>query len=323
MVIIYTLKELKETLKPIGKMNVISMSSEIKKLHELLLESETVEKSCVGINGIKLFLIVRTDSRLLVIRKKGLSGVDSFVYEIHKIANFHTERTATSDSINFTYNEEKIKLGITKENNSENFALELEKLFADSTSDETPQGNGITKSTVDKKAPNVFIDILNGKQDLGYEGSLFQLLQETPGEVRLKVDYKLVDEVFHLVGFERTENIKKSAASIAAWTITGNQLFGTAGALAGGLASSVGKDKSTAVIYLVRKSDLSKITLVIKCDQKVLEKLSVFIVSKDFKDEPETPSNDLNDLVKLKELFDSGVITEEEFTAKKKQLLGL
>ena len=36
-----------------------------------------------------------------------------------------------------------------------------------------------------------------------------------------------------------------------------------------------------------------------------------------------TNSNSLDDLVKLKSLLDSGIITQEEFDAKKKQLLGL
>ena len=34
-------------------------------------------------------------------------------------------------------------------------------------------------------------------------------------------------------------------------------------------------------------------------------------------------NNNLDDLLKLKSLLDSGVITQEEFDAKKKQLLGL
>lgn len=33
--------------------------------------------------------------------------------------------------------------------------------------------------------------------------------------------------------------------------------------------------------------------------------------------------NGYNDLEKLKELYDKGVITEEEFTEKKKQVLGI
>lgn len=34
-------------------------------------------------------------------------------------------------------------------------------------------------------------------------------------------------------------------------------------------------------------------------------------------------SNDLDDLIKLKELLDKGIITQEEFNQKKKQLLGI
>ena len=35
------------------------------------------------------------------------------------------------------------------------------------------------------------------------------------------------------------------------------------------------------------------------------------------------PSSDLNDLKKLKNLLDDGILTQDEFTAKKKQILGL
>ncbi len=36
-----------------------------------------------------------------------------------------------------------------------------------------------------------------------------------------------------------------------------------------------------------------------------------------------SPNSECDELIKLKKLFDSGVITEEEFEQKKKQLLGL
>ena len=39
--------------------------------------------------------------------------------------------------------------------------------------------------------------------------------------------------------------------------------------------------------------------------------------------EPKAANSNMDDLVKLKNLLDSGIITEEEFEAKKKQLLGL
>lgn len=53
-------------------------------------------------------------------------------------------------------------------------------------------------------------------------------------------------------------------------------------------------------------------------------KLLVERQSKDtLKDIPWQQHNDLDDLVKLKKLLDDGIITQEEFDAKKKQLLGL
>ena len=39
--------------------------------------------------------------------------------------------------------------------------------------------------------------------------------------------------------------------------------------------------------------------------------------------EPKAANSNMDDLVKLKNLLDAGIITAEEFEAKKKQLLGL
>lgn len=70
--------------------------------------------------------------------------------------------------------------------------------------------------------------------------------------------------------------------------------------------------------------------LVIKSDKKDLEKLSLLIVA----EEEETTQAAVtpllttlpiptDELIKLKELMDAGILTQEEFDAKKKQLLDI
>ncbi|MGE7132786.1 SHOCT domain-containing protein [Lysinibacillus xylanilyticus] len=72
-----------------------------------------------------------------------------------------------------------------------------------------------------------------------------------------------------------------------------------------------------------------KVPLVIKCDKKDLEKLSLLIVAED--DEvvevvQPVASNQISaadEILKFKQLLDEGILTQEEFDAKKKQQLSI
>lgn len=82
--------------------------------------------------------------------------------------------------------------------------------------------------------------------------------------------------------------------------------------------------------YITRKTDINSDMgqFLIEMFQKDISRLEQ-ILKKDTQSNPipsnTKPSNDipLNELKKLKELLDCGIITQEEFDAKKKQLLGL
>ncbi len=126
------------------------------------------------------------------------------------------------------------------------------------------------------KAIKMSIEILNGKEQLKEKGSSFKLAQTKPGTVEIAVDHH-EHESFNLIKWERVENVQKSASSIAGWAVIGSA-FGNAGAIAGAMGANIRKDKSVATLFLKRENG-DKVPLVIKCDKKDLEKLSLLIVS--------------------------------------------
>lgn len=318
----YTVKELKEELKPIGKMNLFNMEKEINYLQEILKEKEMIKGCAEAYKGMKLFLIVLTDKRLMTISNKAFKGINFNEYDINEIKKLYTERISGDDAILFEYLGEKVKIQIHKNSNNESFALDLEKKFGSQDVKLTGQPINIKKSIKTKGSPKTYIEILNGKEQLGYKGGLFQIIQETPGEVRFKVDYNDTNDVFHFIKYERTENIKKSALDVAGWTFAGS-LFGSAGALAGGLGAQAGKDKSTAAIFLINKITKQKIMLIIKCDSKILGKLSLFIPMQDGIEEPENKVSfdKYEQLDRLATLKEKSVLSDEEFQQEKEKIL--
>ena len=112
------------------------------------------------------------------------------------------------------------------------------------------------------------IELLNGKEQLKNQGSLYKLTQIKPGEIKIKVDYHNTPETIKLSKWERVENIQKSALDIAEWTVIGST-FGNSGAITGAMGANIGKDKSVATLYLKRENS-EKVALIIKCDKKIL-----------------------------------------------------
>lgn len=86
------------------------------------------------------------------------------------------------------------------------------------------------------------------------------------------------------------------------------------------------KDKSVATLFQKRENG-DKVPLVIKCDKRDLEKLSLLIVAEEGPQViPLVAKNQISaadEILKLKKLLDDGILTKEELDAKKKQLLGI
>ena len=217
----------------------------------------------------------------------------------------------------FKYRENEVKINLNEHKVGKPFVAALEKSFGRSL---IIQKKTKPEKIKPKKPISINIAILNGKEQLRETGKSFELLQVNPGEITIEVDRELLPGTYSFVKWERVENIQKSALDIAGWTAIGSA-WGNKGSIAGAMGANVGKDKSVATLFL-KEENGEKIALVIRCNQRDLEKLSLFILADEDTPQPEQALA-VDDLIKLKELVDVGVITEDEFTQKKKQLLGL
>lgn len=162
-----------------------------------------------------------------------------------------------------------------------------------------------------------------------------------------------VPEIHHfdeIIGYELLENNTSLTKGGVAQVIVGAALFGEAGAIVGASAAkreTINECSSLCVkIILNNIQDPEKIiefvTLPVKTDSaayKVWKKCALEIISilrvicnSNEKDEQPTKTSDnstmdddkvVNSIRKFKSLYDEGIITKEEFDAKKRQLLGV
>jgi len=179
----------------------------------------------------------------------------------------------------------------------------------------------------DRRLPKLKLRILNGHSKLKYYGSRFAIIQRNPGEIHFIVNKEEKEDIYYYMGFDRTENIKRSTLDTMGRAYLGGAFGGKVGAMgAAAGAAAKGEDKSTAVLFLVEKATGKDIPLVIKCDSDTLATLSLFIPrAKESKIPEETtarPGSVASEIKEFKELLDMGAITQEEFDNKKKQLLG-
>ncbi|WP_446935940.1 SHOCT domain-containing protein [Lysinibacillus fusiformis] len=320
----YALEQIKEYLKPAGWMIATNLKKEIKLVAEQVTEDEIIEGAAVftrGLSGFKQYLGVITTKRILTTDKQK----NFIAYNLDGIHKFTVNKKLTTFEVNFDYNNEVVQINIIDDG--------IGKLVLD-TLKERLEISPVDSNDTDQrkivrvmKAIKMNIEILNGKEQLNQNGSGYKLAQNKPGTVEISVDYHDA-ETFKLVKWERVENVQKSVSSIVGWTVIGSK-FGNAGAIAGAMGANVGKDKSVATLFLKRENG-EKVPLVIKCDKKDLEKLSLLIVAEEEETThetvttpPTTSSIPTDELIKLKELMDAGILTQEEFDAKKKQLLGI
>lgn len=321
----YAIEQIKEYLKPVGWLIASNFKKDIKLLAGHVTEDEIVEGVAIftrGLSGFKQYLGVVTSKRILTTDKE-----KKFIaFDLDGINNFTINKKITTYEVSFNYKVDDIQINIV--------INDIGDLVLENLKDKLGILPEIQMGIEERKVVQVMkpiktnIDILNGKEQLKDKGSIFKLSQHKHGEVEISVDYHNTPEVFRLIKWERVENIQKSAFDIAGWSLIGST-FGNAGAIAGAMGANIGKDKSVATLYLKRLNG-EKVALVIKCDKKVLEKLSMLIVAEDTDDTTQvavtqttTSTIPSDELIKLKELLDVGILTQEEFDTKKKQLLGI
>ncbi|MFF2793332.1 SHOCT domain-containing protein [Lysinibacillus xylanilyticus] len=319
----YAIEQIKEYLKPEGRIVLSNLKIEIKMIGEQVQENEIVENAGIavrGLGGLKQYLAVLTSNRLLTTDKQK----NFLSYDLGKISNINFNKKLTTTEMGFTYDNKEHALSFNNVDLSLAFLSEIKNALGifPPVQEEAEERKVIRVM----KPIKMSIEILNGKEQLKDQGTVFKLLQTKPGTIEISVN-NLSPETFKLVKWERVENIQKSAFDIAGWSLIGSTL-GNAGSIAGSMGANIGKDKSIATLFLKRENG-DKVPLVIKCDKKDLERLSLLIVAEEEESAQAavtpSPSSAIptDELIKLKELMDAGIVTQEEFDAKKKQLLGI
>lgn len=129
---------------------------------------------------------------------------------------------------------------------------------------------------------------------------------------------------YYFMGIDRDRSHSRSAGKTAAGTIIGTVLLPGVGTVVGAAVGAKKKDTSVAELDLVNIESKQPVTLVIKCDPTKMKELSNFPLSS-YKEEVETKQSfsAADELLKFKGLLDADIITQEEFNAKKKELLEL
>lgn len=307
--------QIKELLAPAGKLVALNLKKDIQLLAGEVQENEAVDAVGIavsGFGGLKQQLVLLTTKRLLTQNSKVLEGA----YDLDKITGAElVPKTATTE-LNFNYGYDKVSLKLTADNFGKDFQARLRSVL-----NIHGESKLATKEVSSVKAISLNIDILAGKEYLKDTGHVFKLSQSSPGTVDIKVVYHNAPEQFKLLKWDRIENIQKSAMDIAGWSFVGS-VFGNSGALAGALGANIGKDKSVATLHL-RRENGEDFALAIKCDKKQLEKLALLSLHKETHTQAAPNISATDEIIKFKELLDQGILTQEEFDAKKKQLLDI
>ncbi|MGE7753221.1 SHOCT domain-containing protein [Lysinibacillus fusiformis] len=312
-------EQIRDYLKPAGKQVISLVEEDIEFLSSHIESDEKIISATTSWKRATFFLYLLTSKKILT-SEKIKKEKNLISYDLNAISNLIVNRKFLSVEVMFTHLKNEIKIKLNSDDATKAFADKLENNF------------GISEKPIPKKKEKepktikLNMTILNGKEQIKESGFNYVLQQTKHGYIDIVVDFK-EPETFKLIKWERVENVQKSASSIVGWTVIGSK-FGNAGAIAGAMGANIGKDKSVATLFLKRENG-EKVPLVIKCDKKDLEKLSLLIVAEEEEiiqaDVTPSPATSIptEELIKLKELLDVGILTQEEFDAKKKQLLGI
>ncbi|UXJ67773.1 SHOCT domain-containing protein [Lysinibacillus fusiformis] len=313
-------EQIRDYLKPAGKQVISLVEEDIEFLSSHIESDEKIISATTIWKRATFFLYLLTSKRILT-SEKIKKEKNLISYDLNAISNLIVNRKFLSVEVVFTHLKNEIKIKLNSDDATKAFADELENIFG------IPEKTIPLKKEKAPKAIKLNMTILNGKEQIKESGFNYVLQQTKHGYIDIVVDFKK-PETFKLIKWERVENVQKSTSSIVGWTVIGSK-FGNAGAIAGAMGANIGKDKSVATLFLKRENG-EKVPLVIKCDKKDLEKLSLLIVAEEEETTqaavtppPTTSSIPTEELIKLKELLDVGILTQEEFDAKKKQLLGI
>lgn len=132
---------------------------------------------------------------------------------------------------------------------------------------------------------------------------------------------KSYDKNVYIREIKWNEKNERSGGKIAGGALVGTLIAGPLGTIAGAGMGSGKSDKSTAELHLLDINENREVILFIQCKKDDYTKLTTMIQKQDsIQNENFDAASEIR---KFKELLDDGIITEDEFEDKKKQLLDL
>lgn len=153
---------------------------------------------------------------------------------------------------------------------------------------------------------------------------------------------EIIYDFSDILSFELIENDNSVTSGGLGSAIVGGALFGAAGAVTGavvGPKKTVGVCKNMRIKVTLKnaskpmvmidfvqspvKTNTSQYEKAQENAHNVLSLLQIICNSQEKNTSGATPSSNADEIMKYKELLDAGAITQEEYEAKKKQLLGL
>lgn len=341
--------EIRGTLmKTIGFRKSAACTEEIRHLVTEINEEEKVIAGVThgeGYHPVRLYVF--TDQHVYILRKQN-EKILVETLPLAEITEITMEDTETYTGFYFFHEEEKHFAAITEEKRIKKLIKALDGLVyihfiaAPPVKKETIlkkekphiQKEKLLKPGKPPKSPKiratVSLKILNGAEELGYGRKRIEMIQRYPGEVRFQTGFKDAPETFLLHEYERTENIVIDRTNVSGAAFWGKFYGGDTGAIGSALKHQMGRDKSTATLFLENKEDGRTVVIIIECKDRKMQALSKFIkhqtapmtVKETLKVEKKIPMQEKYALLEqIQSLKEKGVLTEEEFAEEKAKIL--
>jgi len=148
--------------------------------------------------------------------------------------------------------------------------------------------------------------------------NMYKMVEEkNEGEGIVTIQKKL----YYFLGINKNISHERSAGKTGAGAVIGTVLAPGIGTIIGGAIGAKKKDTSTFFLDFADYETKQKFTVQVKPIKNTTD-ISSFRVS-NIRIEDDSVTSSADELLKFKALLDADAITQEEFDAKKKELLGL
>ena len=150
--------------------------------------------------------------------------------------------------------------------------------------------------------------------------NMYKMVEEkNEGEGIVTIQKKL----YYFLGINKNITHERSAGKTGAGAVIGTVLAPGIGTIIGGAIGAKKKDTSTFFLDFADFETKQKFTVQVKPIKNTTDISSFRVSNIQIKDEVNNTTSAADELIKFKTLLDADAITQEEFDAKKKELLGL